>query len=119
MKLGTKDIIKILPFEDSFKKDLLDKYDFLDDDQKYNIQTIVWDIYNWIFDTRLQENINVAMDMAIKGQEKLDNKFYARINELTEKEFATGNLQSVDEVDLSTTRDKLQEILSKLEREEE
>ncbi len=118
MKLGTKDLIKILPFDDQFKKDILERYDFLDEDQKFNIQNVVWDTYNLLFDMKLQENIDLALQMAAQNQEKLDKDFYDRVKEVTEQEFSSGSFKSVEQMDLAQTREKLQEILQKIESDD-
>jgi hypothetical protein len=108
----TTDLIKILPFNKDFKKDLLEKYDSLDPDTKFNIQTMLWNLYDGLFELKLNENLSIALEEAGNNQEKLDSNFYKRVRDLTDDEMSTVSAEDFKDLDLDIAREKLQEIIS-------
>jgi len=42
----TKDIIKILPLEDQYRKNLLEEYDSYDEAKKYEVSSVCWKKFN-------------------------------------------------------------------------
>lgn len=113
MKITTKDIIKILPFEEQFKKNLLDQFDQFDPDQKFTIEQVIWDTYDGFYRLKLEENIELALLAAKENKEKLDEQFYARVRELTERDIQTNLSSGAALADLTSTREKLQQIINK------
>jgi hypothetical protein len=113
MQITTKDIIKILPFEKSFQEELLSQFDSLNPDQKFNIERILWDTYDAFYGLKLQENIELAFMRARENQENLDENFYKRIREQTEKEMQSEFFQKTSQNDLSVVRAKLEELIKK------
>lgn len=112
MKLTTLDIIKMLPFEEDFKKDLVENFDKLTADQKFNIERIVWGGYDALYELKLQENLAIAFDEAGQNREKINSTLYERVRELTDNEMAHVGAEDIKSADLSEARDKLQEIVS-------
>lgn len=112
MKLTTKDILKILPFEENFKKNLLDNFDSLDQDQKFNIERLIWDTYDALFELKLEENLQIALLAAKNNQEKLNDELYARVEELTEREMQGNEFKLSTEVDLEQARQKLLTLIN-------
>ena len=106
-----QDIIKILPFKKEFKEDLLKNYDTLTDDQRFSIERIVFDLYDGLYEARLEENMQLAFEAAKKNEEKLDHEFYQRVRLQTEKQLQEEFSKTETTVDLSETRGELQEIL--------
>jgi len=106
-----KDLIKILPFDEAFKKDLLARYDRLIPDQRLRIDRIIWRIYDELFEARLAENIQLAFERAKKNEEKLDGTFYARIRKQTRQKMEKEYSEKEAKVDLSETREELAELL--------
>ncbi len=111
MKMTTKDIIQVLPFGKEFQKELLEGFDTLTPDQKFNIEQIVWDAYGAIYRIRLDKNTREALMLAEDGKEALDKKFYDRVREKTDKEMQTKMVQAETTVDLSEAREALQDII--------
>jgi transketolase len=107
----TQDIIRIVPFQADFKSDLLGKYDTLTDDQRFAIERIVWDFYDALYEVRLQENMQVALERAKKNEEKLDHEFYNRVRAQTEKQLQEEFSKTETSIDLSGTREALAKIL--------
>lgn len=107
----TQDIIKLLPFQDSFKDELLGKWDTLTPDQKFAMERLVWDLYDAIYQAHLDEQMQIAFDKAKQNQEKLDHEFYEKVRKETELKLQKELSQTETAVDLSDTREELQKIL--------
>jgi hypothetical protein len=108
---STKDIIKVLPFTEEFKKKLLERYDTLTDDQRFAIERIIWELYDAIYEARLDENMQLAHERAKHNEEKLDHDFYNRVRQQTEEQMKQEETTSKASVDLSHTREELAKIL--------
>lgn len=113
MKLTTIDIIKILPFEDGFKKSLLAEFDQLEFNKKFDMEQVIWNTYEALYKIKLQENLDVALSQFGTGDEKLDPEFYKKIQEQTHQEMQSESVQVSTDVDLDATREKLQELIRK------
>jgi hypothetical protein len=111
MKITTLDIIKVLPFEEEFKNNLLEGFDALTPDQKFNIEQIVWDAYGALYQIKLDKNTREALLKVEDGQEDLDKEFHKRIKEKTEKEMQEQFSQAETNVDLTEAREALQAII--------
>lgn len=114
MKLKTKDLIKILPFDEKFKTDLFNQYDYLDPDQKFAIVRLLWETYDALYELRLEENTRLAFLKVETGEEKLDKEFYNRVREQTEKEMQTESVQSVEGADLAAAREAMEKIIREI-----
>ena len=102
-----------MPFDESFKRDLLAKYDTLAPDQRLGIERLLWDLYDAMYTLRLQEKIDLAMNPYAEKKVTLDEDFYERIEDEVEKEMTEQSLKTIEAVDLQSTRDQLQSILDK------
>lgn len=107
-----KDVIKVLPFSEAFKNELLAKYDLMDEDQQVAVLRAVWDLYDALYDVTLDENIKAAFERAKNDEEKLDEDFYMRVRKQTDQEFQKTIRETEATSELSSTRDELQKILS-------
>ncbi len=105
------DILKILPFEEAFRNSLLDNFEKFSPDQQYAIEDIIWDTYDSLCKLKLEENIELALQKAKDGEENLNEGFYDRIKQQTEKELEESFTTAVAAVDLSETREALQDII--------
>ena len=108
-----KDVIKILPFSETFKNELLAKYDLMDEDQQVTVLRAVWDLYDALYEVTLDENLKSAFERAKQDEEKLDQDFYMRVRKQTYQEFQKTIRESETVSELSSTRDELQKILDK------
>jgi hypothetical protein len=111
MNLTTKDILKILPFDEAFKRDLLGRFDSLGPDEQYAVSRLLWDLYDAIYTMKLQAKIDQALDPDGNSQVPLNNDFYKTIKAEVEQEMTVESLRAIEAVDLKSTRDKLQHIL--------
>lgn len=108
----TQDLIKVLPFDKEFKKELLESYENLNSDKKFNIQVMLWDTYDALFELKLEENLTIAFEEAKNNQERLDSDFYKRVRDLTMREMEQVSAEEIKAMDLDVARDKLEEIIS-------
>lgn len=108
---ATKDIIKILPFDPAFKQRLLGEYDLLDPDDKYNIDSILWDAYDALYALKLDENILLGLQRVKEGLEPIDEDFYKRMRDKTEQDMQTEEVAQTTSVDLSDVRSKLSQMI--------
>jgi hypothetical protein len=109
---NTLDLIKILPFDQQFKAELLGQYGQFDADQKYTIDGILWDTYDALYKLKLEENLQAGLLRAKDGQEILDEGFYKRIREQTDRQLQAQEAAVSTHVDLHETRKKIQELLA-------
>lgn len=113
MKLTTKIIIQVLPFDQSFKDDLLQRFDSLSDNQQLDITNLVWSTYYALYQLKLEENLDLALEGALDGNVKFDKDLYKRVSEETQRQMTEEVNETADSEALSETRQKLQEILNK------
>jgi hypothetical protein len=107
----TLDLIKALPLDGAFRKELLDSYESLDEERKFKIGRILWAAYDVLFEAKLSRNLAIAFDEAANNQEKLDKNFYNRVRDLTEQEMDKVSAEDIEATSLDITRDKLQELI--------
>ena len=115
MQLTTKSIIKTLPFEDSFKTDLLNQLDQFDPDKKFALERVVWETYDALYAIKLNENLRSALLQVRNHEEKLDENFYKRVREKTEKEMQEEAVQSAEQVDLTAARKAMELIVKEIQ----
>lgn len=115
MKITTKDIIKILPLDENMRKTLLEEFDSMDPDRKYNLEKIMWDTYYTMYKLKLEENIQLALLKAKDNQEKLDEDFYSRVREQTEKEMQSEEVQKTQSADLDSARKAMELIVKEIQ----
>lgn len=113
MKITTKDIIKILPFDNEFKSELFNSFDRLDADKKFNLEQILWDAYSAFYELKLKENTQLALLRAKDNQEKLDHDFYKRVREKTDKEMEEEATTATTQFDLTRAKEELKVIIDK------
>src|SRR5207302_2359918 len=110
METTTQNIIKMLPFDEDFKIQLLENFDIFTQDQKHEIENIVWNLYMKLHDLKLQENTLLAMERVKNNEEKIDEDFYTRIKEKTEKDMEQNLYAQTETVDLSAARAAMEKI---------
>lgn len=111
MAKTTIDLIKILPFEEGFKNELIQKYDSLNEDQKFMLQQVVWETYYALYKLKLDENITKARTKLGSGEEDLGEDFYAKVRKQTEEELEQEVQAGGDKFDLNQAREKLQNVV--------
>lgn len=112
MEINTKKIIELLPFDNEFRTHLLHEFEGLGVDQKSELVDILWDAYDAYFLLALQNNIQMSLEKAKKGEVQLDTLFYQRVCERTEKELSESASQNNATDSLRNVRTKLESILA-------
>ena len=109
--MTTLNIIRMLPLDRKIQVKLLEGFDKLDSDKKFALEEIVWGTYEAIYKLKLQENIGLALLRAKSNQEKLDEDFYKRAKQQTEKDMETDFSQSAAKTNISDVSTKLESII--------
>lgn len=115
MALTTKDIIKIIPFDDKFRDELLRDFDGLDSDRKFDIEQAIWDAYDLLYEFKLKENTQLAFLKAENNEENLDGDFYKRIREKTDKEMQELSIDKVEQSSLDEARKAMEIIVREIQ----
>lgn len=111
MKRTTAEIIKILPFEDKFKIDLINKLPTLTPDQKFVIEQVVWDFYDVVYEIRLQHNLEEAI-LEQDTNQPSDPDLLKKMRDKTEEEMKKDFEVKTTQVDISAIRSKLQVLMN-------
>jgi len=119
MQLTTESIIKMLPFEAEFKKQLLEGWNSFSSDQKYAITMSLWDTYSGLYQIAFEKNMQEAFLLGEDGKEKMDKDLYERIKAKTDQEMEQMSSVEVETVDLSSARQELQKILIQTSMEDD
>lgn len=115
MNLTTASIIKTLPFEESFRIDLMDRLTTIDSDQKFAIERILWDAYFALYQLKFEENLELALLRAKENEETLDKDLYKRVEEQTEKEMQSEVAKDTEKVDLDAARRAMELIVKEIQ----
>ncbi len=108
---STKNLIRLLPIAEDFKKLLLEQIDIISSDKKSELDELIWDAYYALYKLRLDRNIQKALDDESENGEKIDQDFYIRIKNKTEAEMQQLKPADLDQEELKETRQKLEEVL--------
>lgn len=108
----TKDVIKVLPFDEDFKLRLLSAYDHIRPEPKSLLIDLLWDAYDAMYEIKLEENMDEELRQAFEGKTALDQNLYSKARDKTEKDMDEEATGQAEKIDLSTTRASLEKILS-------
>lgn len=114
MRITTKDLIKILPFNEQERMQLLEEFDSMELEEKFQIEQILWRAYRNIYKLRLANNMQLAFLEAQDGREKLDNNFYKRAREKTDKEMQEEAVKNIEGMDLTAARKAMEQIIQEI-----
>lgn len=111
MKITTKDIIKFLPLRAEFKNKLLEEFDTMELNRKFEIEQMLWDVYNSLFEIKVQEKLELLIEKAKNNEIPLDNTLYRKAEAEAEKEMEAGFFKEATDTDLSAVRTKLEALM--------
>lgn len=111
MKVTTDNIIRFLPLDKPFKDYLLENFSKFNPDQRFNIEQLLWNTFEALYKLKLEEIFELAFLRAKNNQEKLDEDFYKRVRQQTDKEFENDFLNTTTDTELSSVRQKLESFL--------
>ncbi|HSX40232.1 MAG TPA: hypothetical protein VLF68_01325 [Candidatus Saccharimonadales bacterium] len=115
MQLTTKSIIKILPLEEKHKVYLLEEFDKLEPARKYAVTEFLWNAYDALYELKLQENMQKALNDPDNTAAKLDKDFYKTIKKQTHEQMEQDALAKTQNVDLSQARKALEVIVKEIQ----
>lgn len=113
--MTAKDIIKILPFEEQFKNNLLGQFDELSIDQRFSLEQILWETYVVFYNLKLEENMQLALLRAKDNQEPLNSDFYKGVQEQTELDMQKEAGEHIAEKDLDAARVAMEKIVKEIQ----
>jgi hypothetical protein len=119
MAMTTQTIIEILPLEKEFKDKVLSEWDQLTDDQRFNMEQLLWDAYAELYDIKYDENEQTAFLRVQDNEDNFDKDFYKRIREKTNEDMSHMTSQHATSEDLSNTREQLSKILDQAPTQDE
>lgn len=111
MNITTQSIIKILPFDQEFKQTLLDNLEKYDLDTKFKITQLLWDTYFALYELKLQENIDDSMNHIVETNDSLSHDLFTKARDRTNQDMEQELIKTSETVDLTTTREKIEEII--------
>ena len=112
MKLSIEDIIKVLPFDEALKSELLNNFSNYSLDQRFALEQIIWQTYDSIFKIKLEENVEIAIAEAEEKGVPPEKDFYKKIREKTKQEIHSQHSLVVEEGDLEAARSSLAQIIN-------
>jgi len=112
--MTTKDIIKILPFEEKFKNNLLSQFDELSIDQKFSLEQILWETYIAFYNLKLEDHIQLSLLRTKDNQEPLDSNFYKKVREQTDEEMQQEATKNIETKDLEAARIAMEKIVKEM-----
>ncbi|PIZ61618.1 hypothetical protein COY16_06310 [Candidatus Roizmanbacteria bacterium CG_4_10_14_0_2_um_filter_39_13] len=105
--ITTEKIIELLPFDPTFRDQLLKDLPDMDPDRRFQVGKIIWKAYYVLYEIKLQENIQNALFDEKGNPHIIDDEEYHKIEEDTEKQIVESGLQNATEHELEDVRSKL------------
>lgn len=112
--MTTQDLIRFLPMDEEYRKQLLVDYEAMDNTKKFQVDVLMWGAYDKLYDAQLEQNLKISWEKAGLGEEKLDKEFYKRVKKLTEQELAIEFTQTKDTSDLDEARKAMEVIIRQM-----
>lgn len=111
MKITTEGIIKVLPFEEEYRTQLLQSLTTLDLDKKANVEQVLWDTYFAFYKMKFDENMKLELVNMSQNNLPVNDEFYARVTQKTEQDMLNEFVDTSVSVDLTDARTKIDQIL--------
>ena len=111
MQITTENILKMVAINSVNAQKLIAGYQRLDADRKFIVEGAIWDLYDELFQGRVEINVQKAFEDVKNRKRKLSNNFYREIKEETEKELENEFLSKSTSADLAAVREKLENVM--------
>lgn len=115
MKISTEGIIKVLPFDPTFREHLLLAIPMLSPDKKSEVEQVLWDTYFAIYKMKFDENMQAELAASVKGAEPFDESIYERVTIKTEKDMMDELVNETIALDLEAAKVKLEVVMNNSE----
>lgn len=113
--MTTKDAIKLLPIDESLKLQILNTFDYMDNEQKMKISRIAWKTYDYLRQSQIDFNIEKQLDKVENGQAELGPVFGEEVLKQSEQDMKAHLSEKSGAVDLETARQAVQKIIREME----
>lgn len=111
MNLTTENIIKMLSKNESTSKILIEKFNTLNDDERFEVSNKIWNLYDLMYEGRLQVNVQKALNEVAANKKELSPDFYKKVKEQTDKEIEKEFFVDTTNADIDSVRDKISKII--------
>lgn len=101
----------MLSKNESAARILIEKFNTLNDDERFEVSNKIWDLYDLMYDGRLQVNLQKALNEVAANKKELSPDFYKKVKEETDKEIEKQFHEDTTSVDLNSVRDKISKII--------
>jgi|SRR3990167_5893690 len=111
MQITTEKILQMLSKDKSQKNSLLEIFNNLNENQRFNAERRIWDLFDIMYEGRLEVNLQKAFNEIAEGKRKLDKNLQKEVKEQTDKEIEKEFFADTTSADLNSVRDKISKII--------
>lgn len=112
--MTTKDAIKLLPLDDTLKRQVLNMYDFMEPDAKRTIERLSWKTYFYMYNQQTQFNIINQFEEVEQGKAKFGKEFAKEVDKKTQQDMRTQADETAGSVDLAAARHAMEQIMNEI-----
>jgi hypothetical protein len=113
-ELNTKTIINYLPFDPKVKLELLEAYDSIPLEEQIRISRLVWQAFSEFENIKIKGNFDKGLKEASKANQKLDENYYKKIIEETQKDTEAKLSSAQESVDITRARKSMEQIVREI-----
>ncbi|HEV2339757.1 MAG TPA: hypothetical protein VGT05_03250 [Patescibacteria group bacterium] len=111
----TKDLIKLFVSDVKVRDTLLAEIDTMHGAQAGYIVSMLWNAFSTIYAAKLDENTHEGFVHIAEGSETLDEGFYIRIRQKTDKDFEAMVTQAQETAQLKEARKAMEVIVKEIQ----
>ena len=108
----TKQLLQILPMSEDIRKNILEKYDSLTEDQKLEINKICWLMFFELYNDKTQQEFQKTLSDFKNSKRPLKNTLYQDIGNDVYMELRKILLEKSEKETVDKVRDELQKQLN-------
>lgn len=110
ISLQIPDLIQLLPFSDTFRKDILAVYpDKLSEDRRIVLERHLWQTYYAYFDLQYEKNLQKLVD---ESDDVLPEGYHDMLVQKTNKQIQEGHTTQQTNIEIDQLRTQLQQLVS-------
>ena len=110
MKITVKQLLHVLPMDETVRLDILSKFDSMTEDQKLEIREFCWALYFNLVKKKIKFELDKALLEVKDGKRELTSDMYSEISKNVNKEFKD-MMRTLDEkYSLDSVRKQLQTL---------
>jgi hypothetical protein len=112
--MTTKDVIKMLPLDDTLKMQVLNMYDYMEPAQKLTIEVIAWRSYDLMRQEKLDINLAKEFEAVDEGKSHFGKGFYSDVVKKTDQQEQKDFAETASTVDLAAARRAMEQIINEI-----